>query len=110
MTANLYSIRENSEFDDLCDRVLTTGQPIELKRTHGESVSLIATEELNRLLETIHLLQSPKNAIRLLTALERAKTQKLESQPIDTLYQIAHLSPVEIAYVESDILPSPQGD
>jgi len=50
-----------------------------------EQVALIAVDELNNLLETAHLLKSPNNAQRLLTALQRAKTQELPIQSIEEL-------------------------
>lgn len=43
---------------------------IERKKT--ANVALIAVDELDSLLETAYLLRSPKNADRLLTALQRA--------------------------------------
>lgn len=50
-----------------------------------EQVALIAADELNSLLETAHLLKSPKNAQRLLTALHRAQTQDLPTQEVTEL-------------------------
>ncbi|SEH09012.1 type II toxin-antitoxin system Phd/YefM family antitoxin [Candidatus Venteria ishoeyi] len=45
-----------------------------------EQVALIAADELDSLLETAHLLKSPNNAQRLLTALQRAKNQDLPTR------------------------------
>ncbi len=50
-----------------------------------EQVALIAADELNSLLETAHLLKSPNNAQRLLTALQRAKTQNLPALSLEDL-------------------------
>jgi antitoxin YefM len=47
-----------------------------IERRNGESVALISEAELNALLETAHLLRSPRNATRLATALERALGDK----------------------------------
>ena len=41
--------------------------------------------ELRSLTETAHLLRSPKNAQRLITALVRARDQKLPAETIETL-------------------------
>jgi antitoxin YefM len=46
---------------------------------------LIAVDELSGLLETAHLLRSPKNAERLLTALARAQRRTLSPQALDEL-------------------------
>jgi len=56
----------------LCDRVAETREPYVIERRNGENVALISEAELNSLLETAHLLRSPRNARRLATALERA--------------------------------------
>lgn len=57
----------------LCDEVAATREPVIIRRRDAEDVALVSAAELESLLETAHLLRSPKNADRLLTALERAK-------------------------------------
>lgn len=42
-------------------------------------------DELRSLIETVHLLRSPKNAERLLRALARAQSGKLRPQSLDKL-------------------------
>ena len=44
-----------------------------ISRRGAEDVALISASELSGILETAHLLRSPKNADRLLTALRRAQ-------------------------------------
>ena len=56
----------------LCNRVGETREPYVIERRNGENVALISEAELNSLLETAHLLRSPRNAARLVSALERA--------------------------------------
>ena len=56
----------------LCDEVISTREPVIISRRGAEDVALISADELNSLLETAHLLRSPENARRLLTALNRA--------------------------------------
>lgn len=56
----------------LCDHVAETREPYVIERRNGENVALIAEAELDALLETAHLLRSPRNAARLAAALERA--------------------------------------
>ncbi len=60
----------------LCDRVAETREPYVIERRNGENVALISEAELNALLETAHLLRSPRNAARLVSALERAAKGK----------------------------------
>ncbi|MCP9818173.1 hypothetical protein KBZ18_01540 [Synechococcus sp. Cruz-9H2] len=45
-----------------------------MRRRKGGDLALVAADELEGLLETAHLLRSPRNAERLLSALERART------------------------------------
>jgi antitoxin YefM len=58
---------------------------VRITRRGGEDVVLIAADELSGLLETAHLLKSPKNAARLLKALERANAGSGEARTVDEL-------------------------
>ena len=60
----------------LCDEVSENQRIVIISRRGRHDVALISADELSGLLETAHLLRSPKNATRLLTALNRAKTKK----------------------------------
>ena len=51
----------------------------------SEDVVLVAAAELRSLMETAHLLRSPKNTQRLLTALLRAQNQELPSETVEAL-------------------------
>jgi antitoxin YefM len=55
----------------LLDRVIADREIIIIERSDKEAVALIAADELSSLLEVAHLLRSPANAQRLLTALAR---------------------------------------
>ena len=69
----------------LCDRVAETREPYVIERRNGENVVLISEAEMNALLETAHLLRSPKNAARLASALERAHRGRLASSSLEQL-------------------------
>jgi len=71
----------------LCDRVAETREPYVIERRNGENVALISEAELNSLLETAHLLRSPRNARRLAAALERAHGDKPAPETLDQLRQ-----------------------
>ena len=60
----------------LLDQVSDNREIVVIKRRGSEDVALVAVSELSSLLETAHLLRSPKNAQRLLAALERATSKK----------------------------------
>ena len=64
----------------LLDRVVNDREIIYIKSQNGENVALIAADELQSLLETMHLLRSPKNAERLLNAISRARANGETSQ------------------------------
>lgn len=59
----------------LCNQVTANREVIVINRRGAEDVALVAASELASLLETAHLLRSPKNAERLLSALKRAKSR-----------------------------------
>jgi antitoxin YefM len=56
----------------LLDEVTKNKETVVIKRRRGESVMMMSEKDATCLLETAHLLRSPRNAIRLLTALEGA--------------------------------------
>ncbi len=68
--------RARANLAKLCDTVAQTREPYIIERRSKENVALISEAELDSLLETAHLLRSPKNARRLASALERALAGK----------------------------------
>ena len=71
----------------LCDDVTNNQEIVIITRRKAESVALISASELSGLLETAHLLRSPKNAERLFTALDRIKEKNVKPQSTDELRQ-----------------------
>ena len=61
-----------ANFASFCNKVANDREIVVINRRDAEDVALIAASELSSLLETAHLLRSPKNSQRLLTALNRA--------------------------------------
>jgi antitoxin YefM len=60
---------------ELLERTVNDCEVVEIRRRGHESVAMIAMSELRNLLETAYLLRSPKNAERLLTALNGAQNK-----------------------------------
>jgi antitoxin YefM len=56
----------------LCNQVTEDRETVIITRRGAADVALIAADELVSLQETAHLLRSPRNAARLLAALNRA--------------------------------------
>ena len=77
MTTITTYTQARAELASLCDEVASTREPVIIRRRNAEDVALVSADELASLLETAHLLRSPKNAARLLAALNRAQNQKL---------------------------------
>ena len=69
----------------LMDEVTKNREIVIIQRRGREDVAMITADELAGVLETAHLLRSPKNAKRLLTALDRVKEGTGVSQTIDDL-------------------------
>ena len=61
----------------LLDKVTDEHEIVVINRRGRENVAMIAASELECLFETAHLLRSPKNAERLLTAPRRAEEKRL---------------------------------
>jgi antitoxin YefM len=85
-TETTYS-HARAHFASLCEEAISTREPIIIHRRGAEDVALIAAAELRGLLETAHLLRSPKNARRLLTALARARSEDLSPATVGDLRQ-----------------------
>ena len=77
MTTITTYTQARAELASLCDEVASTREPVIIRRRNAEDVALVSADELASLLETAHLLRSPKNAARLLAALNRAQSQEL---------------------------------
>jgi len=69
------------------DRVVNDREVVIVRRKGDQRVAMIPADELSGLLETAHLLRSPKNAERLLSALKRAKRGKGKPESLDKLRQ-----------------------
>jgi antitoxin YefM len=74
-----------ARFAGLCDTATIDREVIIIHRRGAEDVALIAADELASLQETAHLLRSPKNARRLLVALERALQRSEKPEPLKSL-------------------------
>ena len=69
----------------LLDEVTKNREIVIIQRRGGEDVAMITADELAGVLETAHLLRSPKNAKRLRTALDRVHKGTGSPQTIDDL-------------------------
>jgi antitoxin YefM len=58
---------------ELCDQVGSSREAVIIRRRGAEDVALVSAAELRSLMETAHLLRSPRNAQRLIAALQRAR-------------------------------------
>jgi antitoxin YefM len=69
----------------LMDRVADTREPVFIRRRGGDDVAIIAADELRSLMETAHLLRSPKNAERLIRAMNRALARAGRASSVESL-------------------------
>jgi antitoxin YefM len=76
-----------AELASLMDSATENREVIIIERRGQEAVAMIAASELEGLTETAHLLRSPKNAQRLLTALNRALKNQGQTMPLEQLRQ-----------------------
>ena len=70
----------------LLDLAVQDREIVMVRRRQGGDVALVAADELESLMETAHLLRSPRNAERLLQALHRSQAgEDLASFDLDRL-------------------------
>ena len=77
----------------MLDRVADDHELVIVRRKGDKRVALVPADELAGLIETAHLLRSPKNAQRLLTALRRAQSGKGRPEPLDKLRREMGIAP-----------------
>ena len=82
MSINVTYSRARANLAKLLDEVSSNNEVVIVSRKKAENVALISESELSSLLETVHLLRSPKNAQRLLSALLKVHTKKGKPQTL----------------------------
>jgi len=85
MTIQTNYSQASTRLADFLDEATHNREVVIIQRQGEEDVALIAADELAGLLETAHLLRSPANAERLLTALARVRQGQGTAQFIDEL-------------------------
>ena len=92
MTETTYTaLRQN--LASVLDRVTDDHEVVIVRRKGDKKVAMVPADELAGLMETAHLLRSPKNAQRLLTALRRATAHKGQTESLETFRQEMGLGP-----------------
>lgn len=85
MSINVTYSRARANLAKLLDEVSSNNEVVIVSRKKAENVALISESELSSLLETVHLLRSPKNAQRLLSALLKVHMKKGKPQTLAEL-------------------------
>lgn len=85
MTIETTDTAARCQLKTLMDRVVQDREVVIVWRRQGGGVALVGADELERLLETAQLLRSSRNAARLLSALERARSEGLPVLGLDDL-------------------------
>ena len=67
----LTEFRRNMRF--YLERVFNMGKPLFISRPKGHDVVLLSKDEYDGMMETFHLLSSPRNASRLMDAIQADK-------------------------------------
>ena len=85
MTIEVSYSQARKKLASLLNNVTQDKEIVIINRRGGEPAALIAADELASLTETVHLLRSPANAERLLSALASALKGEGEIMTIDAL-------------------------
>jgi len=80
---------------ELLDRAERDREVVVVRRRGHEGVALVASAELQSLLETAHVLRSPRNARRLFAAIQRALDDDGESGTVHDLRRELGLESLE---------------
>jgi antitoxin YefM len=67
------------------DQVVNDQEAVIVRRRGAEDVALISASKLTGLMETAHLMRSPRNDSRLLRAMRRAERQQLQRATVEDL-------------------------
>ena len=87
MTIHTTYTDARAKLAQLWDQVTENNEVVVISRRGAESVALVSVSELAGLIDTAHLLRSPKNAERLLEALGRAKARTVAPAKVEDLYR-----------------------
>jgi antitoxin YefM len=85
------SLRAN--LASVLDQVVDRQETVIVRRRGARDVALIPADELAGLTETAHLFRSPRNAKRLLSAIERAKRGKTKPSSVEELRREISVEP-----------------
>ena len=77
------NLRQN--LSSILDQVSDNQEVVIVRRRNQRDVAMIPADELSSLLETAHLLRSPANARRLLSALQEARSGQLKPSSPEAL-------------------------
>lgn len=80
-----------ANFAALCEHVTKNRDVVIIHHQGADAVAVISADELSSLLETVHLLRSPKNAKRLYHALNRALQDETIGKPDKNLLHLLNL-------------------
>ncbi|NLT50352.1 MAG: type II toxin-antitoxin system prevent-host-death family antitoxin [Ignavibacteria bacterium] len=85
MAISLTYTQARANLARLLDEVSLNKEVVIINRKNAENVALVSESELSGILETAHLLRSPKNAQRLLKALLKVQENIEKPQALDDL-------------------------
>lgn len=85
MSISLTYTQARANLAKLLDEVSLNKEVVIINRKNAENVALVSESELSGILETAHLLRSPKNAQRLLKALLEVQNEKNTPQSLEDL-------------------------
>ena len=85
MSISMTYTQARANLAKLLDEVSLNKEVVIINRKNAENVAMISESELSGILETAHLLRSPKNAKRLLKSLNKIQENEGMPQSINEL-------------------------
>ena len=80
MATQIVYTNRQIDFDELMDRVINDAEIVIVERQGRGSVAMITRHELERMQETLYLLNSPENAKRIQLGIEEGQQSRIQSQ------------------------------
>src|SRR5687768_1147470 len=97
MTIEMSYSEARARLAELLDRVVNDREVVRIKRRgKGRDVVMVDADEYDSLAETMHLLRSPRNAERLLGAIERSRRGEGIEMTFEEICRMVGIDPEEI--------------
>jgi antitoxin YefM len=80
MTKSISYSDARANLAKIWDEIIDENTSMELTRSGKESLAILPASEYNAMIESVHLMKSPKNALRILQGIQDAENRKISTR------------------------------